>query len=48
MLGRRHTFTGRAMIAPQGALLMADRFALADDNLEELANEVRERWGVFA
>ncbi len=48
MLGRRHTFTGRAMIDPQGALLMADRFALADDNLEELANEVRERWGVFA
>ena len=48
MLGRRHTFTGRAMIDPQGALLMADSFTLTDLNLEELANEVRERWGVFA
>jgi replication factor A1 len=48
MLGRQHTFTGRAMIDPQGALLMADSFSLTDLNLEELANEVRERWGVFA
>ena len=48
MLGRRHTFTGRAMIDAQGALLMADRFALTDPNPEEMANEVRERWGVFA
>ena len=48
MLGRQHTFTGRAMIDAQGALLMADSFALTDLNLEELANEVRERWGVFA
>ena len=48
MLGRRHTFTGRAMIDAQGALLMADNFVLTDLNLEELANEVRERWGVFA
>jgi len=48
MLGRRHTFTGRAMIDPQGALLMADSFTLTDLDLEELANEVRERWGVFA
>jgi replication factor A1 len=48
MLGRRHTFTGRAMIDAQGALIMADNFALTDLNLEELANEVRERWGVFA
>ncbi|MDE0574424.1 MAG: hypothetical protein OSB32_02440 [Candidatus Poseidoniales archaeon] len=48
MLGRQHTFTGRAMIDAQGALLMADSFALTTLNLEELANEVRERWGVFA
>ena len=48
MLGRPHTFTGRAMIDAQGALLMADRFSTTEINLEELANEVRERWGVFA
>ncbi|MEC8927238.1 MAG: hypothetical protein VYB17_03165 [Candidatus Thermoplasmatota archaeon] len=48
MLGRKHTFTGRAMIDAQGALIMADSFTLTDLNLEELANEVRERWGVFA
>ena len=48
MLGRPHTFTGRAMIDAQGALLMADRFSTTQINLEELANEVRERWGVFA
>jgi len=48
LLGRPHTFTGRAMIDAQGALLMADRFSTTEINLEELANEVRERWGVFA
>ena len=48
MLGRKHTFTGRAMIDAQGALIMADSFTLTDLNLEELSNEVRERWGVFA
>ena len=36
------------MIDAQGALLMADRFSTTEINLEELANEVRERWGVFA
>ena len=48
MLGRQHTFTGRAMIDAQGALLMADKFELTEINLEESANEVRERWEVFA
>ena len=48
MLGQKHTFTGRAMIDAQGALLMADHFALAESDLTESANEVRERWGVFA
>jgi len=48
MLGQKHTFTGRAMIDAQGALLMADHFALAESDLAESANEVRERWGVFA
>jgi replication factor A1 len=48
MLGRQHTFTGRAMIDAQGALLMADKFDLTELNLEESANEVRERWEVFA
>ena len=47
MLGRKHTFTGRAMIDAQGALLMADQFVLAEVDLTESANEVRERWGVF-
>ena len=36
------------MIDAQGALLMADHFALAEVDLTESANEVRERWGVFA
>jgi ssDNA-binding replication factor A large subunit len=48
MLGRKHTFTGRAMIDAQGALLMADNFSLSEMDLTESANEVRERWGVFA
>ena len=48
MLGQKHTFTGRAMIDAQGALLMADHFVLAESDLVESANEVRERWGVFA
>ena len=48
MLGRKHTFTGRAMIDAQGALLMADKFELTEVDLAESANEVRERWGVFA
>ena len=48
MLGQKHTFTGRAMIDAQGALLMADHFELAEVDLTESANEVRERWGVFA
>jgi replication factor A1 len=48
MLGRKHTFTGRAMIDAQGALLMADHFALSENDLTESANEVRERWEVFA
>ena len=48
MLGQKHTFTGRAIIDAQGALLMADHFALAESDLTESANEVRERWGVFA
>ena len=48
MLGQKHTFTGRAMIDAQGALLMADHFAVAEPDLGESANEVRERWGVFA
>jgi len=48
MLGRKHTFTGRAMIDAQGALLMGDHFALTEVDLAESANEVRERWGVFA
>jgi replication factor A1 len=48
MLGQKHTFTGRAMIDAQGALLMADHFALTESDLAESANEVRERWGVFA
>ena len=48
MLGRKHTFTGRAMIDAQGALLMADQFVLSEVDLAESANEVRERWGVFA
>jgi len=47
MLGRKHTFTGRAMIDAQGALLMADNFVLAELDLTESANKVRERWGVF-
>ena len=47
MIGRKHTFTGRAMIDAQGALLMADNFVLAELDLAESANEVRERWGVF-
>jgi len=48
MLGRQHTFTGRAMIDAQGALLMADEFSLTEVNLTESADEVRNRWGVFA
>ena len=48
MLGRQHTFTGRAMIDAQGALLMADQFSLTEVNLAESADEVRNRWGVFA
>ena len=48
MLGQKYTFTGRAMIDAQGALLMADHFSLAEVDLTESANEVRERWGVFA
>ena len=36
------------MIDAQGALLMADHFVLAESDLVESANEVRERWGVFA
>jgi len=48
MLGQKHTFTGRAIIDAQGALLMADLFVLGESDLAESANEVRERWGVFA
>ena len=48
MLGRQHTFTGRAMIDAKGALLMADQFSLTEVNLAESADEVRNRWGVFA
>ena len=48
MLGQKYTFTGRAMIDAQGALLMADHFALSEVDLTESANEVRERWGVLA
>ena len=48
MLGRKHTFSGRAMIDAQGALLMADNFSIAETDLEKSANDVRERWGVFA
>ncbi|MEE2759771.1 MAG: hypothetical protein VYA86_07330 [Candidatus Thermoplasmatota archaeon] len=48
MLGRKYTFSGRAMIDSQGALLMADNFTLAETDLAETANEVRELWGVFA
>jgi replication factor A1 len=48
MLGRKHTFSGRAMIDAQGALLMADNFTIAETDLEKSANDVRERWGVFA
>ena len=48
MLGRKYTFTGRAMIDSQGALLMADSFNLAETDLTESANKVREEWGVFA
>tara|TARA_B100002051_G_C16636453_1_gene586198 strand:- start:752 stop:1105 length:354 start_codon:yes stop_codon:yes gene_type:complete len=47
MLGRKYTFTGRAMIDAQGALLMADSFKLAESDLAESANAVREQWGVF-
>jgi hypothetical protein len=47
MLGQKHTFTGRAMIDAQGALLMGDNFVLTEVDLAESANEVRERWGVF-
>ena len=48
MLGRKYTFTGRAMIDGQGALLMADSFKSSESDLAETANEVREKWGVFA
>ncbi|GIS43020.1 MAG: hypothetical protein Ct9H90mP16_00900 [Candidatus Poseidoniales archaeon] len=48
MLGRKYTFTGRAMIDGQGALLMADSFKSSETDLAETANEVREKWGVFA
>ena len=47
MLGRKYTFTGRAMIDAQGALLMADNFKIAESELAESANVVREQWGVF-
>ena len=48
MLGRKYTFTGRAMIDAQGALLMADSFKLTEADLAESANKVRESWEVFA
>ena len=48
LLGRKHTFTGRAMIDAQGALLMADSFKPTEADLAEAANEVREKWEVFA
>ena len=35
------------MIDGQGALLMADRKS-SESDLAETANEVREKWGVFA
>ena len=35
------------MIDAQGALLMADSFKLAESDLAESANAVREQWGVF-
>ena len=48
MIGRKFTFTGRAMIDGQGALLMADSFKPSESDLAETANKVREQWGVFA
>ena len=48
LLGRQYAFTGRAIIDAQGALLMADHFALVEADLTESANQVREKWEVFA
>jgi len=48
VVGRRFTFSGRAMIDPQGALLMADTFVMAEEDLKEMSDIVRQRWEVFA
>ncbi|MDP6907133.1 MAG: hypothetical protein QF440_06935 [Candidatus Thalassarchaeaceae archaeon] len=47
LIGRRYRFNGRAMIDNQGALIMADTFEESDQDVTELAQNVRETWGVF-
>jgi replication factor A1 len=46
LIGRRHSFTGRAIIDGQGALIMANTFTAAQEDAAEAAEVVRERWGV--
>lgn len=48
VVGKRFTFTGRAMIDTQGALLMADTFVPAEEDPKEMSDIVRQRWEVFA